>query len=161
MCLLTHQLYLLKSKQGIWPCVVSNFHLRLEKMMIIWKIWNFLPGLKFDLGLAKPSWNFNSLYRAEIFTCNCNVILKRSYLTEMKFQLGILSWNFNPSWKSPYNQPVSVNFLKYSINFFNANLISFMLIESSHNLIVAKMISPTIRVKSLTYSHYQLDIIKL
>ena len=27
------------------------------------------------------------------------------YLAEMKFQLGLTSWNFNSGWKSPYNRP--------------------------------------------------------
>ena len=97
-CLGSRHLYFLKYKQGIHVCVVSNFHPGLEKMSIIWKFWNFHPGLKFHLGLAKPSWNFNSVYRVEIFTCNYNVILKRSLLfsrdkisaryTELKFQPG-------------------------------------------------------------------------
>ena len=92
-------LYFLKCKQGIHVCVVSNFHPGLEKMSIIWKFWNFHPRLKFHLGLAKPSWNFNSVYRDEIFTCNCNVILKRSLLispdeistqfNELTFQPGL------------------------------------------------------------------------
>ena len=89
----------LKNKQGIRACVLSNFHPGLEKMPIIWKIWNFHPGLKFHLGLAKPSWNFNSVYRVETFTCNCIVILKRSLLftrdeistrfNRLKFQSGL------------------------------------------------------------------------
>ena len=53
-----------------------------------------------------PGWN--SVYRIEIFTCNCNIILKRSFLfrrdeistryTALKFQPGLKNW------KSPYNQ---------------------------------------------------------
>ena len=74
-------------------------------MSIIWKIWNFHSVLKFHLGLAKPSWNFNSLYRVEIFTCNCNVILKRSLLFNRDdISTRLTSWNFNPGWKSPNNQ---------------------------------------------------------
>ena len=98
-CLWSRNLYFLKNKQGIRACVVSNFHPGLEKLSIIWEIWNFHPGLKFHLGLAKPSWNFNSVYRVEIFTCNCNAILKRSLLfsrdkistrfKELKFQSGL------------------------------------------------------------------------
>ena len=98
-CLGSRCLYFFKYRQGIHVCVVSNFHPRLKKMSIIWKIWNFHPGLKFHLGLAKPSWNFNSVYRVEIFTRNCNVILKSSLLfsrdeistrfNELKFQPGL------------------------------------------------------------------------
>ena len=37
----------------------------------------------------------------------------------MKFQLGLKSWNFNPGWKSPYNQPLKVgNFAKYEYLIF-------------------------------------------
>ena len=67
--------------------------------MGMWKIWCFHPGLKFHLGLAKPSWDLNSVYRAEIFTDNCSAISKRSLLfsqdeisawyTELKFQTGL------------------------------------------------------------------------
>ena len=77
-------LYFWKNKQGIRACVVLIFHLGLGKMSIIWKILNFYPGLKFHLGLVQPSWNFNSVYRVEIFSCNWNVILKKSLL---------FSWN--------------------------------------------------------------------
>ena len=74
------------NKQGICTCVVPKFHPGLDKKSIIWKIWNFHPWLEFHLGLAKPSWNFNLVCRAEISTYNCNVILKRSLLlAEMKF----------------------------------------------------------------------------
>ena len=38
------------------------------------------PRLKFYLVLAKPSWNFTSVYRVEIFTCNYSVVVKRSWL---------------------------------------------------------------------------------
>ena len=72
---------------------------RVGKVSIIKRIWSVHHGLKFHLGLAKPCWNFNSKYQAEIFTCNCNVILQRSLLfsrdnfstryTEMKFQTGL------------------------------------------------------------------------
>ena len=58
------------NKQGIQVCVVSNFYPGWEKISIIWKIWNFHPVLKFHLGLAKPSWNFNSVYWIGFFTCN-------------------------------------------------------------------------------------------
>ena len=68
-CLWSHHCYFL-NKQGIQVCVVSNFYPGWEKMSIMWKIWNFHPVLKFHLGLAKPSWNFNSVYRIEFFTCN-------------------------------------------------------------------------------------------
>ena len=61
-------------------CVASRFDPGLEKMSIIWKIWNFHRGLKFHLGLAEPSLNFSSVYRVKIFTYNCTVILKRSLL---------------------------------------------------------------------------------
>ena len=90
---------LMDYKQRIHVCVVSNFHPGLKKVSIIWKIWNFHPGLKFDLGLVKPSSNFNSVCRVEVFTCNCNVILKRCLLSsrdeiparfnELKFQPGL------------------------------------------------------------------------
>ena len=56
-------------------CVVSIFH----------------PGLKFHFGLAKPSQNFNSVYRVDIFTCNCYVVLKRSLL----FSRDQISTRFN------------------------------------------------------------------
>ena len=48
----------LKNKQGIYACVVLNFHPGLQEMSIIWKIWSLHLGLKFHLGLAKPSSNF-------------------------------------------------------------------------------------------------------
>ena len=90
-CLWSRHLYFLENKQGIHVCVASHFHAGLEKMSIICKIWNFHPGLKFHIGLAKPSWNFNSVYRVEIFTCNCNNILKRSLL----FSRDEISTRFN------------------------------------------------------------------
>ena len=80
-----------KNKQGIYMYLVSNFHPRLEKRSIIWEIWNVHPRLKFHLGLAKPSWNLNSVNRIEIFTCNCNVILKRGLL----FNQNEISTRFN------------------------------------------------------------------
>ena len=51
-----HHYYLKISKELAHG--LSNFHPGLEKMSIIWKIWNFYPGLKFHFGLAIPSWNF-------------------------------------------------------------------------------------------------------
>ena len=85
----------LQNNQGIRACVVPNFHPGLKKMSIIWKVWNFYSRLKFHHSLDKLSWNFNPVYRVEIFTCNCNVILKKSFLfswdeistryTELKF----------------------------------------------------------------------------
>ena len=80
MCLWRRHLYFFENKQGIYTCVVSTFHSELEKMSSIWKIWYFYPGLKFHLGLAKQRWNFDTAYRVESFTCNCNVILNRSLL---------------------------------------------------------------------------------
>ena len=78
--------------------VVSSFHPGLENMSIIWKIWNSDPRLKFHHDLAKPSWNFNSVYRVEILACNFDVIFKSSllfsrdeisaWLNELKFQNG-------------------------------------------------------------------------
>ena len=68
-CLWIRLCYFL-NKQGIQVCVVSNFYPGWEKISIIWKIWNFHPVLKFHLGLAKPSWNFNSVYWIGFFTCN-------------------------------------------------------------------------------------------
>ena len=98
-CLWSRNLYFLKDKQGIRACIVSNFHPGLEKLSIIWKIWNFLTGLKFYPSIAKPSLNFNSVYRVEIFTCNSKAILIRSVLfsrdkvsirfNELKFQSGL------------------------------------------------------------------------
>ena len=89
----------LQDKQGIRVCVVPNFHPGLRKISIIWKVWNFYPGLKFHLSLDKLSWNFNPVFRVEIFTCNCNVILKMSFLysrdeistrfNKLKLQLGL------------------------------------------------------------------------
>ena len=86
-----------------------KFWFRVGKMSIVCKIWNFLHELKFHLGLAKPSWNFNLLYRVEIFACNCNVILKRSLLFNRdKILTRLTCSNFNLGWKSPYNQPLLV-----------------------------------------------------
>ena len=78
---------------AIFIFLKTNKEFWLEKMSIIRNIWNF------HLGSAKPSWNFNSAYRVEIFTCNCNVILKRCLLfsrdeistrfNELKFQSGL------------------------------------------------------------------------
>ena len=100
-----HSLFFWKINKGFRACVVPKFHLGWKKYSIIWSIWTFYPVLKFHLGLAKPSKNFNSVYRVEIFTCNCNIILEDrgvNCLAEMKFQLGMPNWNFNPGWKSPY-----------------------------------------------------------
>ena len=79
-CLGSRHLYFFKYKQGINMCVMSIFH----------------PRLNFHFGLAKPSQNFNSVYRVDIFTSNCYVVLKRSLLfsrheistqfNELKFQ---------------------------------------------------------------------------
>ena len=91
-CLWIGHLYFLKNKQGICTCIVLAFLPGLEKMSIIWKIWNFHPWLKIHLGLAEPSRKFNSLYRVEIFACNYNVILKRSLL----FNRDEISTRFNP-----------------------------------------------------------------
>ena len=100
--------------------LVLNFHSGLKKKSIIWKIWNFHPGLKFHLELAKPSWIFKSVYRVEIFTS----------LAEMKFQLGIPTWNFNPGWKSPYNQPLNLlqsTYCNYSKNGLQSNCFLWLL----------------------------------
>ena len=77
-----------KNKQGVRACVLSNFHPRLKKMLIVWKISNFHPELKLHLGI----W-------VEIFTCYCKIILKRNLIfscdeistrfNELKFQLGL------------------------------------------------------------------------
>ena len=56
---------------------------RIVKMSIASKIWTFHPGLKLNLGLAKPRWNFNSVYSTDL----------------------IFYMNF--SWKSPYNQSLT------------------------------------------------------
>ena len=74
----------------------------LKKYNVKQHIWDLIFGRKkyfFIRGLAKPSWNFNSVYRVEVFTCACNVILKRSLLfsrdeistwfSELKFQPGL------------------------------------------------------------------------
>ena len=106
-------LYFLKNEHGIWTCVVSNFHPELEKMSIIWEIWNFHCGLKFYLGLAKPSWNFNSLYRAEFFTSYWNVILMRS----LPFNRDEISTRLT-SWISTYNQPLTNDISRQSLWYF-------------------------------------------
>ena len=86
----------------------TKFSSRVEKNSIIWKIWDFHPGLKFHLGLAKPCWNFSSVYRVEIFTWNCNVISKRCFLFNWdEFSTRYTEWKFQPGLKSPYNQPLS------------------------------------------------------
>ena len=64
-----------------------NIYAGFEKNSITWKIWNFHLRLKSHLRLARPSWNFNSVYRVEFFTCNCNVILQEFTLQ--------LRWNLN------------------------------------------------------------------
>ena len=69
-CLRSRHLYLLTYEQGICACLVLNSHAGLEKMSITWKIWNFQHWLKF----------FDSVCRKETFTCNWNVVLKRSLL---------------------------------------------------------------------------------
>ena len=89
MLVKSHLHFFLKKKQGICMCVVSNFHPGLEKILIIRKIWDFHPWLKFYLGLAKPNWVFNLVYRVENLTCNCNAILKRSFLFSRE---EILTW---------------------------------------------------------------------
>ena len=104
--------YAFENKLGIRACVVTNFHPRMEKMSIIWKIWTIRPVLKFHLGLAKPSWKFNSVYGVGIFTWNCNAILKRSLLftwdetatqyIELKFQPGLKISIYSPRWKSSF-----------------------------------------------------------
>ena len=81
------------NKQWIRTCAVPNFHPGLKNRSIISEIWNFHPRL------AKPSWNFNSVYRVEFFTCNYNVFLQRSLLfsrdkfltryTELECQPGL------------------------------------------------------------------------
>ena len=68
------------NKQGIQVCVVSNVYPGWEKISIIWKIWNFHPVLKFHLGLAKPSWNFNSVYW--IGFCTCNFFFYQGFLSQ-------------------------------------------------------------------------------
>ena len=95
-------LHLLEKKQGVHTCVVPNFHPGLEKMSIFMENKEFssrVSRLKFHLGLTKPSWNFNSAYKFEIFTCNCNAISKTSLLfsrdnisvrfNELKFRPGL------------------------------------------------------------------------
>ena len=59
----------------------------LGKVSIMCKIWNFHPGLKLHLGLAKPSWNFNLVYRVYIFICNCNAIFVKKKLTVVTFAI--------------------------------------------------------------------------
>ena len=88
-CLWSRIFIFFENKQGICMCVVSNFHPGLEKMLIIRKIWDFHPWLKFYLGLAKPNWIFNLVYWVENLTCNCNAILKRSFLISRE---EILTW---------------------------------------------------------------------
>ena len=72
-------LYFFKNKLGIHPCVVSNFHLGLEKMSITLRIEKSPENLEFS-SVVEISSRVNSVYRVEIFTCNCNVTLKRSLL---------------------------------------------------------------------------------
>ena len=70
------------------------------------------------MDIFNPGWNFNSLNRVEISPrLNIKLLLKMTLqlhvkistrYTELKFQLGIPSWNFNPGWKSPYNQLLSL-----------------------------------------------------
>ena len=67
----------------------------------------FLPRFRFSLltfitfssysrlSHFNPGWN--SFSPGWDFSYDCNF-----------FQLGIASWNFNPGWKSPYNQPFRV-----------------------------------------------------
>ena len=106
-----HISFLKKIKQGICACVVSNFHPGLEKMSITWKIWDFHSGLRFHLGLAKPSWNFNSVYPAEFSHVTAMSFWRGVYyLDEIKFQLSIPSWNLNAGWKSPYKP---LKFVRY------------------------------------------------
>ena len=113
---------LVKSSSLFFLKKTSNLHVRsitfsfqVGKMSIIWKIWNFHPWIKFHLGLAKPSWNFNWLYWVywlyrlywNFSTCNGNVILKRSLLfNRIEISIRLTSWNFNPGWKSSYNRPL-------------------------------------------------------
>ena len=72
-------LYFFKNKLGIHACVVSNFHLGLEKMSITLRIEKSRENLEFS-SVVEISSRVNSVYRVEIFTCNCNVTLKRSLL---------------------------------------------------------------------------------
>ena len=59
------------------------------------------------LFLTKPSWDFNSLYRVEIFICKWNVTLKRSLLFNRdEISTCLTNGNFSPGWKAPYNQPL-------------------------------------------------------
>ena len=51
-----HHLYVVKDKQWICTCVVSNFHPGLEKLSIMWKIWNFHPILP----MTARIWSNNS-----------------------------------------------------------------------------------------------------
>ena len=72
-------LYFFKNKLGIHACAVSNFHLGLEKMSITLRIEKSPENLEFS-SVVEISSRVNSVYRVEIFTCNCNVTLKRSLL---------------------------------------------------------------------------------
>ena len=94
-------------------CVVSNFHPGVKKMLVEWKIWNFHHRFKFHQGLAKPSWDFNSVYGVEIFACNCNIILRMNLLfSRDEISTRLTSWNFSPVWKSPYNLHISLEHYK-------------------------------------------------
>ena len=90
----------------------TKFSSRIKKISIIWKTWTFYPGLKFQLWLVKPSWNFNLLSWVEIFTCNCNVILQSSLLfSRNKFSTRYIERAFKMKQKGFFDifTPLSAN----------------------------------------------------
>ena len=83
-----------QSGMKIWyfACVSSLFIFKKIKMATYKHFWfSLLTFIKFSIYLRllyfNLRWNFLQ---------NCNF-----------FQLGIPSWNFNPGWKSPYNQTLN------------------------------------------------------
>ena len=98
----------------------TTFSFQVGKKSIIWRTGNFHPGLKFHLGLAKPSWNFNALYRVEIFICNCNAILKTSFLfsrdeistQEYRVEISVRVENAHVISPLIYSNPPTITILK-------------------------------------------------
>ena len=64
-----------------------------------------------NLGLAKPSWNFKSVYRDGTFTCNCNVILTlltgKSCVLPRFYSIQYKEWLLGCFWSFSYVYTIS------------------------------------------------------
>ena len=100
------------------------------KVTIIWRKMMFHLGIKVSSRVQLAGMEFHPGFLHVIVICflywkqwqgekkfelGCVIVISSqdkifqiiNLSAEMKFQLGLTSWNFNPDWKSPYNRSLS------------------------------------------------------